>query len=90
MLFRDLLLNNINKMSTNLNSTMGEIILKEYSNGMKIHEIIKKYDLYRESEFNGDWKKMNKSEIEDYFGIKFFKYTAGSGMLQHYIIIKRT
>ena len=50
-----------------------EIIFKEYSNGMKIHEIIKKYDLYKESEFNGHFKKMNKSEIEDYFGIKFSK-----------------
>lgn len=51
---------------------LGLQIEEDYKNGMSYHGIVKKYDLYRESHFDGSWKKMNKKEIEDWFDISLF------------------
>lgn len=51
---------------------MKEQILNDYKT-LTFNQIVKKYDLYIESQFNGKWKKMTKKEVEYYFDIKLKK-----------------
>lgn len=51
------------------NCKLGLQIEEDYKNGMSYHQIVKKYDLYRESQFDGSWKKMSKKYIEYHYNI---------------------
>ena len=46
-------------------------ILNDYEHGLTITNIVSKYQLYRESQFNGRDVRMNKKQIEYYYNIKF-------------------
>ena len=46
-------------------------IIDDYLSGVSIPKIITKYKLYRESEFDGKWKRMRKSEVEAKYNIDF-------------------
>jgi hypothetical protein len=46
-------------------------IIDDYLSGLSIPKIITKYDLYRESQFDGKWKRMRKSEVEAMYDIDF-------------------
>ena len=52
---------------------LGLQIEEDYKNGMSYQEIVKKYDLYRESDFDGSWKKMSKKYAEYCFNISLKK-----------------
>lgn len=46
-------------------------LIKEYCDGMSIPRIITKYNLFRESEFDGKMKRMTKKEVEQKYNIDF-------------------
>jgi len=48
-----------------------QVLIKEYCDGMSIPRIITKYKLYKESQFDGRWKRMTKKEVEKIWDIDF-------------------
>lgn len=60
-----------NKMDEFNVPVLRENIIKEYLEGIRIPKIITSHGLYKESEFDGKWKRMRKAEIEDWLKIDF-------------------
>jgi len=48
-----------------------QVLIDDYLTGLSIPRIITKYKLYRESEFDGKWKRMRKADVEKIWDIDF-------------------
>lgn len=60
-----------NKMDDYNVPVLRENIIKDYCEGICIPKIITSHRLYKESEFDGKWRRMRKAEIEDWLKIDF-------------------